>query len=294
MKVLVTGAGGMLAQAVIPALEEAGHAVLGLERADADVSVPGSLAHSIQVFQPEWIFNLAAFTRVDDCEAEVDRAYAVNALGARNLAQAAAGCGAALLTLSTDYVFDGNGTRPYREYDGAAPLSVYGASKWAGEQAVHELHARHVIVRTAWLFGRGGTHFIDTILRRARAGEPLRVVDDQRGSPTWTRDLAGALLRLAECGQYGTFHCTSSGECTWYDLAEHVLKSAGVRTTLERTGSASYVRPARRPAYSVLSNHLFEQVTGSRMPHWQDAVHRFLKHAGSRSGAPAAPGEEVT
>lgn len=292
MKALVTGAGGMLAQAVIPALEEAGHAVLGLKRADVDIASPGALAHSIQVFKPDWILHLAAFTRVDDCETEVDRAFGVNALGARNVAQAAAECGAALLTISTDYVFDGRGSRPYREYDAAAPLSVYGASKWAGEQAVRELHARHIIVRTAWLFGRGGTHFIDTILRRARAGESLRVVDDQHGAPTWTQDLAIGLLRLIECAQYGTYHCTSSGECSWYDVAEFTLRSAGLETPLERTGSAAYVRPAARPAYSVLSNHLFEQVTGSRMPLWQDAVARFLKSARTRSGAPGAPGEE--
>ena len=149
MKALVTGAGGMLAQAPIPALEAAGHAVLGLKRRDADMTRPDALAHSIQVFQPEWIFHLAAYTKVDECETEVDRAFLVNGLGARNAALAAASCGAALLAISTDYVFDGAAKHPYREYDAVAPRSVYGASKWAGEQAVRELLQRHVIVRTA-------------------------------------------------------------------------------------------------------------------------------------------------
>ncbi len=294
MKALVTGAGGMLARALIPALEEAGHAVLGLKRADADVSRPAALEHALQTLQPDWIFHLAAFTRVDDCETEPERAFLVNALGARNVAQAAVACGAAMLSLSTDYVFDGRSQRPYREYDPAAPLSVYGASKWAGEEAVREVLPRHVIVRTAWLFGRGGTNFIDTILRRARAGEALKVVDDQRGSPTWTKDLAGALLRLAERGHYGTYHCTSSGDCTWYELAEHVLRRAGLETPLERTHSAAYARPARRPAYSVLNNQFFERVTASRMPPWSDAVNRYLDGLMSRNGAREAPGGEGT
>ena len=293
MKALVTGAGGMLAQELIPALEEAGNAVLGVKRADADLTRPGALKHAIDVFKPDWIFHLAAFTRVDDCETEADRAHLVNGLGARNVAQAAVSAGAALLTISTDYVFDGTARRPYREYDPAAPLSVYGASKWAGEQAVREVQPRHLVVRTSWLYGRGGHNFIDTILRRARAGEPLKVVDDQRGSPTWTRDLAGGLLRLVDRGEFGTYHCTGSGDCTWYDLAAYVVDRAGLKVPLERTDSASITRPARRPAYSVLSNRYFEEVTGTRMPEWRDAVDRYLASGRSRSRA-ATPGKEGT
>jgi dTDP-4-dehydrorhamnose reductase len=291
VKVVVTGAGGMLARAAIPALETRGHAVLGLTRADADVTLLEPLTAAVARFHPDWVWHLAAFTQVDECESRPDHAHLVNALGARHAALASAACGAALLAVSTDYVFDGEGTRPYREYDAAAPRSVYGASKWAGEEAVREVQPRHLIVRTSWLYGRGGPNFVDTILRKARAGEALRVVDDQRGSPTWTRDLAEGLARLMETGQAGTFHCTNTGDCTWYDLAALALERAGVRASLARTDSAAFPRPARRPAYSVLDHQFFEHVTGHRMPPWQDALSRYLESeaavlAGARKEGP--------
>jgi dTDP-4-dehydrorhamnose reductase len=269
----------MLAQATIPALTEAGHDVLGLKRADADVTRPGALDHALKTFQPDWVFHFAAFTRVDDCESDPDRAHLVNAIGSRNVAQAAAARGAALLAISTDYIFAGEATSPYREYDPPAPRSVYGASKWAGEQAVRELHPRHAIVRTAWLYGRGGPNFIDTILKKARAGDALRVVDDQRGSPTWTRDLAPALIRIAEHNHLGTYHCTNRGDCTWFDLAAHAIARAGLAAPLERCDSAAMSRPAPRPHYSVLSNQLFESVSGTSLPVWSDAVDRYLASA---------------
>lgn len=276
MKVFVTGAGGMLARSVVHALDAAGHDVLALGRDDADVTRFDALIHPIRTFRPDWVFHLAAFTKVDECEARPDHAHLVNGLGARNAALAAAECAAAVLSVSSDYVFAGDAARPYREYDPAAPKSVYGASKWAGEQAVREVSPRHLIVRTSWLFGRGGPNFIDTILAKGRAGEALRVVDDQRGAPTSTHDLARGLLDLAGTGQYGTFHCTNSGDCTWYDLAAHALERAGVRASLERTDSKSFARPAPRPACSVLDCLWFEHVTGRRMPPWQDAVDRFV------------------
>jgi dTDP-4-dehydrorhamnose reductase len=274
--VLVTGAAGMLGQALMPALAGAGHQSLGLDRPELDVTRVESLQPLAERFRPDWIVHLAALTRVDECETSRDEAFRVNGEGARNAARVAAASGATLLALSTDYVFDGEATRPYGERDAANPRSVYGASKWAGEQAVREVLPRHVIVRTSWLFGPGGPNFVDTIVARARAGQPLRVVDDQRGSPTFTRDLAQGLLRLMAAGQPGTYHCTNSGDCTWYELAAHALAVAGLQAELERTTTAAYPRPARRPAYSVLANALFEQVTGWRMPAWQDAVARHL------------------
>jgi dTDP-4-dehydrorhamnose reductase len=284
VRVLVTGAAGMLGQAVMPALAAAGHVPLGLDLPELDVTRLDSLQRAVQGFRPDWVFHLAAFTKVDDCEARRDEAFRVNGLGARHAALAAAEAGAALLALSTDYVFDGTGTSPYRESDVARPLSVYGASKWAGEQAVREVHPRHVIVRSSWLFGPGGANFVDTILARARAGDRLRVVDDQRGSPTFTRDLAQGLLRLMAAGAPGTYHCTNSGDCTWYDLAACAVARAGLDVPLDRTDTASYPRPARRPAYSVLANTSFEQVTGWRMPAWPDAVERHLAATAGASG----------
>jgi dTDP-4-dehydrorhamnose reductase len=282
MRVLVTGAAGMLGQAVVPALEAAGHEVLGLDLPDVDVARFDPLRRATHGFRPDWLFHLAAFTRVDDCESQLDQAFLVNGLGSRNAALAAAESEAAVLAISTDYVFDGTGTRPYREYDAAAPRSVYGASKWAGEQAVREVHPRHVIVRTSWLFGPGGPNFVDTILERARAGGPLRVVDDQHGSPTFTRDLAQGLLRLMNAAQYGTYHCTNSGACTWHDLAAYAVGKAGLAVPVARTDTASFPRPAPRPAWSVLGNHFFEHVTGWRMPPWQDAVDRHLAAGAAR------------
>ena len=284
MRVLVTGAAGMLARAVMPALASAGHTALGLDLPELDVTRLEPLRRAAREFRPDWVFHLAALTKVDECETRREEAFRVNGEGARNAALAALAAGAGLLSLSTDYVFDGRATSPYRESDAAHPQSVYGASKWAGEQAVRESNPRHVIVRTSWLFGPGGINFVDTILSRARAGVPLRVVDDQRGSPTLAGDLAQGLLRLVACERPGTYHCTNSGDCTWYGLAAHALACAGLRTPLERTDTASFPRPAKRPAYSVLGNALFEQVTGWRMPAWQDAVERHVAAATGGTG----------
>jgi dTDP-4-dehydrorhamnose reductase len=296
MKVVVTGAGGMLGRAVMAALDAAGHPALGLTRADADVTRPGSLAHPISVFKPDWLFHLAAFTRVDECETHADHAYLVNVLGARHAALAAMEARAAVLAVSTDYVFDGASSSPYREYDTPAPLSVYGGSKLAGERAMREVHPLHVIVRTSWLFGRGGGNFVDTIAHKAWIGDPLSVVDDQRGSPTSTTDLAGALVCLAGSRHYGTYHCTNGGDCTWFDLAEHVVARGvgrgGARVPVTRTTTEALGRPARRPAYSVLNNQLYEHVTGHRMPPWRDAVDRHLRETTSERQARGAGGAE--
>jgi dTDP-4-dehydrorhamnose reductase len=276
MRVAVTGAGGLLGRALVPALAAAGHEPVALTREHADVTRIEELRRALGAARPEWVIHLASFTRVDDCESHADDAHLVNGLGARNAAQAAAEAGVPILALSSDYVFSGDATRPYREYDPTGPRSVYGASKLAGEQAVREVHPRHVIVRSAWLYGRGGANFVDTILARARAGEPLRVVDDQRGSPTSASDLAPALVRLIEAGQYGTYHCTNTGECSWHELAVHVLRGSGIAAPVAPIDSATLARPARRPSYSVLNNRVFEHVTRHRMPHWQDAVDRYL------------------
>ncbi len=284
MRVLVTGAAGMLGQAVMPALAAAGHEARGGDLPGLDVTRLEAVTAAAAEFRPDWIVHLAALARVDDCESRRDEAFRVNGLGARNAAMAAAGCGAAVLALSTDYVFDGTAAAPYDEEATAAPVSVYGASKWAGEQAVRAVTERHVVVRTSWLFGPGGPNFVDTIVDRARAGQGLRVVDDQRGSPTFTRDLAQGLLRLLDAGRFGTYHCTNTGDCTWYDLAAHALACAGLDVPLARTDTASFPRPARRPAYSVLANGRFETVTGWRMPPWQDAVRRHLEATVGTSG----------
>jgi dTDP-4-dehydrorhamnose reductase len=277
MKVLVTGAKGLLAQAALPALAAAGHETHALTRAELDVTHLDAFQSAAALFQPDWIFHLAAHTRVDDCESDGDAAYRVNGIGARNAALAAVSCGAALLTISSDYVFDGASLSPYREYDTARPINAYGASKWAGEQAIREIGGRFIIVRTAWLFGPGGGNFVDSILRKARAGESLRVVGDQRGSPTFTPDLAVGLLRLAERAAYGTYHAVNTGAASWYELAEAAVREAGLTTEVERIESAALARPARRPVYSVLDASWFGYATGSALPDWKDALRRHVR-----------------
>jgi dTDP-4-dehydrorhamnose reductase len=277
MKAIVTGAGGMLAQALVPALERAGWTVRALPETALDVTDFTAVSATVADARPDWVFNLAAFTRVDDCETQADRAHLVNGLGARNVALACAAAGAAMVQVSTDYVFDGRALAPYREYDPPAPLSVYGASKLAGERAVREVLARHVIARTSWLYGAGGPNFVDTILAKAEAGERLRVVDDQRGAPTYTEDLAAGLLALVATGQFGTYHVTNRGSCTWYEFAKFLTAEAGMTASIEPTDSLAYVRPARRPANSMLSSQLFDHVTGRPLPEWQDAARRYLR-----------------
>lgn len=286
MKALVTGAGGMLGHALLPMLERGGHVVRGLTHAEVDVTQLAALEKAAAEFRPDWVFHLAAFTKVDDCERASDRAFLVNGLGARNAALAAASVGASLLHVSTDYVFDGSKIGPYREYDDTGPLSVYGQSKLAGERAVREVLPRHQIVRTSWLYGAGGPNFVDTILNKARAGDPLKIVTDQRGAPTWTQDLADGLVRLATLGQYGTYHVTNDGFCTWHEFAVFFLAQAGIAAEVGTTDSLRFARPARRPANSVLSNLLYQEVTGHRLPTWQDAVRRYLQsRAAAASGA---------
>ena len=277
MKVMVTGAGGMLAHAVLPLLREHGHEVLALTHAQVDVSRCEQVREHAHAFKPDWIVHLAAFTNVDACEREADKAYIVNGLGARNSSMAAADVGAGLIALSTDYVFDGASREPRREHDIVGPLSVYGRSKLAGERGAREVNIRHIIVRTQWLYGAGGRNFVDTVLAKARAGEQLNVVDDQTGAPTWTGDLAQALVHLMERGEYGTYHVASSGECSWHEFAAEICAQAGLEVNIGRLSSEELARPARRPAYSVLNNAWYRHVTGKAMPHWRDALTQYLK-----------------
>ncbi len=276
MNVLVTGAGGMLAHAVVPALTAAGHAVTACTRAELDVTDLGALRRRVAEARPDWVCHLAGYTNVDGCESEPERAFRVNGLGARNAAVAAAEAGAAVLAVSSDYVFAGDDPTPRRKHDHVDPQSVYGRSKLAGEEGVYRANARHTIVRTAWLYGQGGRNFVDTIRERALAGGPLRVVDDQRGAPTWTVDLAGALVGLMERRAFGTFHAVNEGECTWHEFAEEICRQSGARVAVARVSSAELARPARRPAYSVLHTDWLAHVLGGRLPHWRDALTRYL------------------
>jgi len=275
----MTGGGGLLAHAMRPALAARGHEVRALGHTDLDVTDESAVREAVAAFRPDWVFHFAADTRVDDCESRPERAHAVNAGGARNAAIAAAERGAAILAISTDYVFSGEAHAPYREDDPTGPINVYGASKLAGEAAIRAAGGRHLIVRTAWLFGPGGGNFVDAILRKARAGETLRVAGDQQGSPTATADLARGLLRLAETAENGTYHVVNAGVASWHELATAAVRAAGLGNEVQRITTAELGRPARRPAYSALDTSKFVAATGAELPHWSDAVARHVQEA---------------
>jgi len=276
VRVLVTGAGGMLGTAVVPALERAGHEAIALTRAELDVTDAARVRAAVVDRSPEWVCHLAAFTDVDGCESRPEHALRVNGEGAGHVAAAAREAGAAVLSISSDYVFAGDDPRPRRESDPVGPVSAYGRSKLAGEEAVRAANPRHLIVRTAWLYGRGGRNFVDTIRERALAGIPLAVVDDQRGSPTWTVDLATALLALMETSATGTLHATNAGDCTWYEFACEICAQVGAHVDVARRSSADLARPARRPAYSVLDTSQLRQRLGHELPHWRDGLARYI------------------
>ena len=276
MKVLVTGAGGMLAQAVVPALEHAGHEVVPHTRAALDVTDAARVLAAVASTRPDWVCHLAAYTDVDGCESKLDHAMKVNGEGAGHAAAAAREAGAAVLAISSDYVFAGDDARPRRESDAVGPASAYGRSKLAGEAAVRAANPRHLIVRTAWLYGRGGKNFVDTIRERALAGAALSVVDDQQGSPTWTEDLAAVLVELMEKSATGTMHATNDGDCTWHEFSREICAQVGARVDVARRSSADLGRPAKRPAYSVLDTSLLQRTLGHGLPHWRDALARYV------------------
>jgi dTDP-4-dehydrorhamnose reductase len=254
LRVLVTGAGGMLAHDLVPLLRGAGHQVTAFDRADLDVTDPAQCLAGVAGH--DLVVNAAAHTAVDAAETEEALAFAVNAVGPANLARACGRSGARLVQISTDYVFDGDATQPYAVDHPVAPRSAYGRTKAAGEWAVQSMGAHHWVVRTAWLYGSGGPNFVSTMLRLAQERETLSIVEDQRGQPTSTAALSALLLRLIEAdAPPGTYHGTSTGETTWFGLARAVFALSGLDPErVQPTTSAQFNRPAHRPAYSVLGH----------------------------------------
>jgi len=254
MSVLVTGAGGQLGHALVDTFAASGKEVIGLDHAALDVADRDQVLSIFAELRPEVVVHAAAWTDVDGCEADVDRAFAVNALGTRYVAEGAGGVGARVCYVSTDYVFDGKSGVPYNEWDAPNPLSVYGRSKLAGER---ELDPQATIVRTSWVCGRHGRNFVKSVVGRARAGETLTVVDDQHGCPTFADDLAEMVCRLVSARRTGIHHVTNQGATTWYQLACDALMVAGLSPTQVvpiSTADLQPPRPAPRPVFSVLDN----------------------------------------
>ncbi|MEE8161378.1 MAG: dTDP-4-dehydrorhamnose reductase [Acidobacteriota bacterium] len=274
-RIAITGASGMLGQALCKSFSK--HSVSALSSKDLDVtSLPAARA-LFSDLRPHWIFHAAAFTDVDGAELNAAEAYRINALGTRNVATAAFENQCRLLYYSTDYVFDGKLNRSYREWDSVGPVNEYGRSKLAGELFVRSLCPSHLIVRTSGLFGPGGSHFVDKILQRAKKKEHLQVVDDQRGSPTFTSDLAYLTLCLVEAEKRGTYHATNSGDCSWYEFACKIVSLSGLDVQIDPVASSTFPAPAQRPPFSVLHNYCLELEGIPLLRSWGSALDSFLK-----------------
>lgn len=275
-QILVTGANGMLGTDLVPVLRAQGHTVVALGRDRLDVT-NGPQVHAVLAAErPQVVIHCAAYTNVDGAEADPDAAYALNRDGARHVAEACHAVGAAMAFISTDYVFDGTADQPWQPDAPTHPLGVYGQSKLAGELAVASTLAAHWIVRTSWLYGRGGKNFVDTMRKLAREKEELAVVDDQRGSPTWTVDLAEALGQLVMTRAYGTYHLTGSGDTTWCGLTRQIIALEGLPTRVRPITTAELGRPAPRPAYSVLDHGMLKNANLAPLPAWEASLARYL------------------
>lgn len=271
MRILITGANGMLAGAVRTELLARGHDLIALDRAALDVTDPNAVLATVRATRPDVAIQCAAYTRVDDAERDEAAAYRVNAEATASLARACREVGARLVYPSTDYVFDGTATSPYTPDSPTNPLGAYGRTKLAGEAVAREA-GDYLIVRTSWLYGEGGKNFVSTILSRAVMGEALRVVDDQTGSPTWTGTLARVLAAMIEAdAPSGVYHAVNGGETTWYGLAVEALRVAGIEAEISPVSTSEFPRPAPRPTYSVLDCSETESVVGE-IEGWREAL----------------------
>ncbi len=288
MRILITGGEGQLASDLARAC--ARHDVVSLGRSALDITQADSVAAALSRYTPDVVFNTAAFHRVDICESEPESAFLVNAAAPQRLAQACARHGVYLVHFSTDYVFDGHKRTPYTEADSVNPLSVYGASKAAGEMAVRCTTERHLIIRTTGVFGVAGTrtrhgNFVETMLRLGERGEPLSVVSDQTVTPTYASHLATATLRLVERDARGTVHVTNTGSCSWYEFAVEIFRLAGASVAVLPTEQARRPSPAARPAYSVLAHDRLVGFGVADLPHWQQGLQEYFSARSPASSA---------
>ena len=281
MRILLIGAAGQLGQDLLPVLQRQSHQVVPVTHEQLEICSLQAVREAVAGAHPECVINTAAFHRVDDCEDQADKAFAVNVMGVRNLAQAAEQAGASLVHFSTDYVFGGEKRTPYREGDLPQPLSVYAISKLAGEFAARQYCSRHFVIRTCGLYGMGGSrskggNFVETMLKLAAQKKTIRVVADQIVTPTSTADLAERVLPLIESDGYGLYHMSSAGECSWHAFAAEVFRLAGVNADLQPTDSESFGAKARRPPYSVLDNWQMRAAGIAEFRPWQEALAEYI------------------
>lgn len=290
MKILITGAKGQLGKQITNILrngqseigklpkEYENVEIIGVDVDVLDITDINAVRNYLTSVKPEIIINCAAYTNVDACESNEDLAFKINALGPRNLAIISNEVNAKVVHVSTDYVFSGEGTVPFKEYDETIPVSVYGKTKLAGEKFVREIADKYYIIRTAWLYGYEGSNFVYTIIKAGKEKGYLTVVDDQRGNPTNAEDLAHHMLKVAVTEEYGTYHCTGTGECSWYDFASKIIEFSNIDCKVDPVTSNDYVRAAKRPSYSSLDNMMLRVTVGDEMRNWEDALKVFLNN----------------
>ena len=275
-RVMITGANGQLGRAVNLQYADSGeYELINTDVGELDITNIDKVMTFVREVKPYAIINCAAYTAVDACEKEEDLAFRINDIGPRNLSIAATETGAKMMHVSTDYVFDGNGTRPYRETDPTGPQGAYGRTKLAGEDFVREFSDRHFIVRTAWLYG-DGKNFVKTMLRLSETNDKVRVVMDQVGSPTSADELAKAIAYLLPTENYGLFHGTCEGDCSWAQFTEEIFRLAGKNTIVEAITSEEYAAAAKRPAYSILENYMLKMTTDFMFADWHDAIAAYI------------------
>jgi dTDP-4-dehydrorhamnose reductase len=278
VKILLLGHKGMLGSDLFLKLNM-GYEVVGLDKEEIDIVSASECEEAIKEIKPDIVINAAAYTNVDGCETAKDECFAVNAEAIKNIAGACRDKNIRIVHFSTDYVFDGTAKQPYKEDHQCNPINTYGASKMAGERYLRSLSENYILIRTAWLYGVNGKNFVQTILEKVKTTKKLTVVDDQTGSPTYTKDLATAVDLLITQNAKGIFHITNRGNCSWYQFAVKILQEAGIHDIdVTPIRSDKLQRPAKRPAYSVLSMQKFIQTTGKTMQPWQLALQDYLKN----------------
>ncbi|MBE6088923.1 MAG: dTDP-4-dehydrorhamnose reductase [Clostridium beijerinckii] len=289
MKILITGCEGQLGnelQSIIKSgkaeIDEVSVSirkseVIALDVDKLDITNLTQVKEILNDVRPDVVINCAAATNVDGCEGNKDFAFRVNSIGPRNLAIVCEKIGAKLVQVSTDYVFSGISNKPLTEYDLTAPYSVYGKTKLLGEQYVQQFCSKYFIVRTAWLYGYIGKNFVYTMMRLGKEKDIIKVVDDQRGSPTHANDLAYHILKLIETEEYGIYHCTGKSECTWYEFAKMIIKLSGEKCEVKPCTSEEYITPAKRPEYSSLDNMMLRSTVGDEMRDWKEAIKSFIE-----------------
>ncbi len=275
-KIIITGCNGQLGHAMNDLYAKSTeYECVNTDVGELDITDVDAVMAFARQIRPYAIVNCAAYTDVNRCESERDLAFRINAIGPRNLAIAASETGAKLVQISTDYVFPGNEEKELTEFDPVGPVSAYGSGKLAGEQFVRDFADRYFIIRTAWLYGEG-KNFVRTMLRLSETNDSVRVVKDQIGNPTSAAQLASAIAYLLPTDNYGLFHGTCEGACSWAEFTEEIFRLAGKKTRVERITTDEYPTPAKRPAYSMLDNYMLRMTTDFRFAHWKDAIAAYL------------------